>query len=340
MAVTGVLLAILLVYLSSAVLARAAELQYPSIVLPQLFAMAAVQDIALMLPFGLLLAVVLAFGRLYHDNEMFAAQACGLGAVRLHSVVLALALPVALATGWLMLVKAPVAAAGESRLRAEAVRSALAVPFAAGQFRSFSGGRTVVYARSVDQDGLLHDVFIKRDAAGVVETTVASSASTQLASDGLSQTITMHDGQRIEGSPGSARQRILRFREQSIPVALPAPAIRSGNLSETATPVLFASRKPADQSEWQWRASWPLMVLVISVCAVPLSRLRPRQGRFSRVWMAVVFFAFYANLLKVASVWLERGTTPRWLGMWWVHLLFATIGLILARAAHPARSRS
>ena len=78
LAVTGVLLAILLVYQGGAVLARAAELQYPSSVVMRLFALGAVQNVTLLLPFGLLLAVVLAMGRLYSDNEMFAAQACGL----------------------------------------------------------------------------------------------------------------------------------------------------------------------------------------------------------------------------------------------------------------------
>ena len=76
--VTGVLLAILLVYQGGAVLARAAELQYPSSVVLRLFALGALQNVTVLLPFALLLAVVLALGRLYSDNELFAAQACGL----------------------------------------------------------------------------------------------------------------------------------------------------------------------------------------------------------------------------------------------------------------------
>jgi lipopolysaccharide export system permease protein len=340
LSVTGVLLAILLVYQCSAVLSRAAELQYPGGVILRLFALGAVQNITLLLPFGILLAVVLAFGRLYHDNEMFAAQACGLGVARLHAAVLALAIPVAVLAGALTLLLAPRAATGESRLRAEAVRSALAEPFAAGQFRSFSGGRTVVYARAVGADGQMRDVFIKRSSGSVVETTVASSARTHLADDGLSETIVLQDGQRIEGVPGSARQRIVRFREQSIPVVIPPPATFTRRVSELSTAQLLRSRLAAERTELHLRAAWPLMTLVLAVCAVPLSRQRPRQGRFARVWVAVLFFAVYAALLQVAGLWLERGTTPAVIGLWWVHGLFAAIGWTLARSARPRRSRT
>jgi lipopolysaccharide export system permease protein len=336
--VTGVLLAILLVYQGGAVLARAAELQYPSAVVLRLFALGAVQNVTLLLPFGLLLAVVLAFGRLYYDNEMFAAQACGLGSGRLQVVVLAVALPVALLAGFLTLQLAPRAASGEAQLRAEAVRSALAVPLAAGQFRSLSGGRTVVYARSVGADGELHDVFIKRGVGRGVETTVARSARSVIAADGMSQTITLTDGERIETIPGSLRARMVRFREQIIPLVLPPPAAAEQRLSELPTARLVGSNVVAERIELQQRGGWPVMTLVLAACAVPLSRLRPRQGRFSRVWMAVILFALYANLLQVAGVWLERGSTPDWLGLWWVHVLFAALALLLARRPRPRRS--
>jgi lipopolysaccharide export system permease protein len=148
LAVTGALLAILLVYECGAVLARAAEQQYPGGVVLRLFLYGFVQNISLLLPFGALLAVVLAFGRLYQDNEMVAAQACGLGRRRLLWTVLGMALPVAIFSTWLALQLAPAAAKRETSVRAEALRAALSVPIATGQFRSLSGGRIVVYATS------------------------------------------------------------------------------------------------------------------------------------------------------------------------------------------------
>jgi lipopolysaccharide export system permease protein len=334
LAVTGVLLAILLVYQGGAVLARAAELQYPSSVVMRLFALGALQNITLLLPFGLLLAVVLAMGRLYGDNELFAAQACGLDFWHCQQAVVLVALPVVLLAGLITLQLAPRAAAAETTLRAAALRSALSVPIQPGHFRSLSGGRTVVYARAVAADGELQDVFIKRGIGDTVEATVARRARMNMAADGLSQTITLQDGERLEGTPGSASWRIVRFGQQNIPLVLPAAKPDYHRRSELATDHLVGSANPAERTELQTRLSWPLMTLVLALLALPLGRLRPRQSRFARVWLAVLLFALYANLLQVAGLWLERGTTPAWLGLWWVHGVVALVAWAALRVPH------
>jgi lipopolysaccharide export system permease protein len=77
--VTGVLLVILLTNQLARVLERAAENQYPQAVVLELIGLGALQNLSVIMPIGLLLGVVLAFGRLYHDSEMAAALACGVG---------------------------------------------------------------------------------------------------------------------------------------------------------------------------------------------------------------------------------------------------------------------
>ena len=75
--VTAVLLVILLANQVVGVLERAAANQYPQNVVLELIGLGALQYLWVLLPVGLLLGVVLAFGRLYHDSEMAAALACG-----------------------------------------------------------------------------------------------------------------------------------------------------------------------------------------------------------------------------------------------------------------------
>src|SRR5580765_6651669 len=171
--VTGALAAILFIYQLGAVLKRAAEYQYPRALVLRLFALGAAENFSLLLPLGLLLGLVLALGRLYHESEMTAAQACGYGRVQAWLPVLLLALPVAGLSAWLNLQFAPQAAQRRVALTAEAVRSGLAVPITPGRFRSFDGGHTVVYARAADAAGVLQRVFIKQGSGGTVITTVA-----------------------------------------------------------------------------------------------------------------------------------------------------------------------
>lgn len=329
--VTGALAAILAIYQVGAVLKRAAEYQYPRELVLRLFALGAAENFSLLLPLGLLLGIVLALGRLYHESEMTAARACGFGSARAWLPAILLAVPIAGLSTWLNLEFAPHAAGRRAALTAEAVRAGLAVPIAAGRFRSFDGGHTVVYARAADASGQLQKVFIKQTSGPTVITTVAQRARREIGSDGLSQTILLLDGERTEGIPGSRQYRFLRFAELRVPLTMPVPTVRAQRLDERATADLMASSGTRERAELQWRLGFPLMVLVAAGCAMTLGRLRPRQGRYERVWRAVLIFAVYGNLATAARTWFEHGVTPASLGIWWVHLPFIILCLWLAR---------
>ncbi len=329
--VTGALTAILAIYQLGAVLKRAAEYQYPRELVLRLFALGAAENFSLLLPLGLLLGIVLALGRLYHESEMTAARACGYARVRAWIPAILLALPVAALSAWLNLKFAPQAAGRRAALTAEAVRAGLAVPIAAGRFRSFDGGRTVVYARTADAGGQMQKVFIKQASGAEVITTVAQRAHREIGADGLGQTIVLLDGERTEGVPGTQRYRFLKFVELRVPLAIPAPEARVRRLDERSSAELLGSQDRRERAELQWRLGFPLMVLVAAACAMTLGRLRPRQGRYERVWKAVLIFAIYGNLATAGRTWFEHGLTPAPLGIWWVHVPFILLCLWMAR---------
>jgi lipopolysaccharide export system permease protein len=71
------------------------------------------------------------------------------------------------------------------------------------------------------------------------------------------------------------------------------------------------------------------MALILTLIAVPLSRLRPRQGRYARVGFAIMVYFVYSNLLSAAKVWLEKGELAPAIGVWWIHLAALALGLYL-----------
>jgi lipopolysaccharide export system permease protein len=320
-------LALLLVNQVGSVLARAAQLQYQKGFVLELIGLGAAQNVAIVLPFGLLLGIVLGFGRLYHDSEMAAAQACGVGVARVAVAVWLLALPVTGLIAWLNFDLSPRAATAEANMRSEALRAASAAPLEPGTFRSFGGGRIVVYARAADRNGDLTDVFVQRRQGLAVETTVARRAHYALSSDGESESITLYDGERVDGTPGNNRYRIMRFEQQLIPIRTPESAARAPRLDEMSTTSLIGARDPKLVAELQWRLGLPVMTLILTVLAVPLGRLKPRQGRYAHVWIAVLMFALYANLALAGRTWLSRGVLPRALGLWWIHGIFLAIAI-------------
>jgi len=105
---------------------------------------------------------------------------------------------------------------------------------------------------------------------------------------------------------------------------------------------LARAAEPAARAELQWRIATPLMCLVLALIAVPLARLRPRQGRYARVWVALIIFLLYTQLISVGKVWIAHGTLPGFLGLWWTHaavVLLALLVILGPRFANRLRYR-
>jgi len=326
LAVTGVLLVILLTNQLAAVLGRAAEQGFPPGAVLELVALGTIQNVSVLLPVGLMLGVMLAFGRLYHDSEMTAVQACGVRSRYVYGPVLLLALVLAALVAVLTLHFAPQAAGDIQQLRQRAMQAGEFAPVVPGRFRSF-GGSTVLYAESIDDSGELRKVFVKRARGDRHEVALADRARHEISADGQLHIVTLYDGERHEGVPGSAEFRILRFAENVIPIRVPTEISATPKVEAWSMAELLSANDPLARAELQWRFVAPLMVLLLAVLAVPLSKLRPRQGRYARMWMAIALYFIYFSLASTARVWLEKETVPVALGLWWVHALVVMVML-------------
>jgi lipopolysaccharide export system permease protein len=63
-------------------------------------------------------------------------------------------------------------------------------------------------------------------------------------------------------------------------------------------------------------------MLLLAMAAIPLSRSRPRQGRYAKMLVALVIYAVYFNLLDVSRSWVEQGSSTQ---IWWVPSLLALL---------------
>jgi lipopolysaccharide export system permease protein len=337
LAVTGVLVAILVSNQLSRVLGQAADNQYGRRVVFDLIALGAIMNLSVIVPVGLLLAVVLTLGRLYHDSEMAALQACGFGPSRLLAPLFCFAGVIALGLAWLVFVQVPQADSEVQLLRQSALKEAQFGQLDAGRFRSFSGGDAVFYAERVDPEGVLHNVFVQRETAGRIEVALADTATYSKAAPNGAHLVTLFNGRRYEGVPGRDDFRVTEFREHGIPIATPEGVVGTKDPDTKPTRELLGSDAPSDIAQLQFRVSAPIMALVLTLVAVPLSRLRPRQGRYARVGFAIVVYFVYSQLLYAAKAWLEKGELSPAIGVWWVHLAALALGLyLIAREARGA----
>jgi lipopolysaccharide export system permease protein len=316
-AVTGVLLVILLSNQLARVLGQAVQDGFPGRVVAGLIALTTLQQLTVLVPIGLYLGIVLSLGRLYHESEMTAIAACGVGTASIYK-------PVAIVTLVVVAVLAALSFRIVPNAGIEALKAAQFGALEPGRFKSFAGGDIVFYAERVLPDGELKGVFVQRRVDDRVELAVAARAE-QRGTGQSEQLFVLHDGRRYEGIPGSVEWRVVEFKEHGIPVRLPEVRAKTDKLSFKPTRDLIGSKDSGDRSELAWRTAVPVMAFVLMVLAVPLAKLSPRQGRFARVGYAVLAYFAYSNLVAAVRVWIDKGSPAGALGLWWVHLLPLTI---------------
>jgi lipopolysaccharide export system permease protein len=69
------------------------------------------------------------------------------------------------------------------------------------------------------------------------------------------------------------------------------------------------------------------MVFILTLLAMPLSRVNPRQGRFAKLLPAIFLHVAYLSLLLAALDAIGRGSLPAAIGMWPIHAGFLALGL-------------
>jgi len=337
LAVTGVLAAVLISNELAQVLGQAAERGYPRAVLLELIWLLSFQNLSVLVPVGLLLGIVLALGRLYHESEMAAIRACGIGPGRLLRPVGVMTAIVGGLLAWSTLALAPHAVARAEGIKREAMRSGEFGLLEPGKFHTFAGGTAVFYAESADADGTLRRVFVQRQGAGQIAVVLAERARHLVSEDGALHTIVLYDGVRYEGSPGMPVLRRVHFAEHGIPVRIDDRGGGPARVEARPSSELWRDPAPAAQAEFQWRVSLPLMAVIVALLAIPLSALRPRQGRYARIAIVILVFFIYVNVLSAARTWIEKGVLLPAVGVWWAHALALALAAVLWLRHSPPR---
>ena len=343
-AVSGVLLLIIMSGRFIKYLAQAAAGQLDSGVLFLIMAYRLPGFMVLILPLGMFLGILLAYGRLYLDSEMTVLSATGISDRKIigytQGPALLIMLIVALLSFWI----APAGVLKTQQLFNQQDALTEFDTLAAGRFQALGSGQRVTYAGGLSDDRTqLEEIFITErrgdgeDAKlGVL---VAATGTQELNADG-SRYLVLNKGFRYEGQPGEADFRTIEY--DTYGVLLPKPEVQTEVTDREAmsTPQLLSEQGLDERAELQWRIAIPLLVPIVAFFAVPLARVNPRQGRFLKLLPAILLYMAYLALLISARGWMESGKTPAALGLWWVHGLFLAIGLVLNRKALTAPSRA
>lgn len=283
-----------------------------------------------LLPTALYLSVVIAIGRMYRDSEMVALESCGVGTLRILKSVFYLSLITALVVASLSLFVRPWAYKQIYLLRAQSQTNFDFSRLEAGSFYELQSGNVVIFAEKIyDKARRGKNVFIRSEDSEKQQVIYARKVYQRVDKASGYPVLLLQDGTIYEFFHGSDKGKITQF--QQITYLLTPKEIASQKYRRKAANSmhLYRSDTLQDMAELQWRLSTPLSAILLGLLGVPLSRTNPRQGKYGKVVLAVLIFAFYYNVSIVAKNWVEKDVVSAKVGIWWVPLIMFVFMLIL-----------
>ncbi|MBX3708789.1 MAG: LPS export ABC transporter permease LptF [Gammaproteobacteria bacterium] len=298
--------------------------------------------LAFLLPLGLYLGILLTYGRLYADNEMSILHMYGYGYQRIVRLTLFIALIVAGIVLYLMLWVNPIVSAKRQQVMASDEAAVhLVQTMIPGRFQASPDGRYVMYVEKLSLDrNRAESVFLAQEKKSEVNGLNQSAWMLVLANEGYQikdtesqdQFFVATDGYRYEGIPGQNDYKIIQFKKYAVRIPQNDVQVLNKENQALSTAQLWQDYSmPKRAAELQWRFSIAISTLLLAILAVPLSAMRPRQGRYLSLLPAILVYIVYVNLLFIARHWIEQRVIPIALGMWWVHgvmLLFIILFLL------------
>ena len=286
----------------------------------------------ILLPIGFHISVVVGLGRLYTDSEMTAFFACGISPMRIFRVVAVVSLLVALLVACLTLYVRPWAYDLRYLLEHQAIAEFNFADLKPGHFYENPSGNRVLFFEGVDPNsGRMQRVFIQTisedtvtivsadeafhrpaddpHAAGFLVCIRARTYDLARSQDGMSQTVSPELVVKLDNP-------------DDVPIGYKRKAAPTWELAH--------SIKSSDIAELQWRLSTPVFAFLMGLLGFPLSRARPREGKYAKLFISALTYGAFYNLQLIAKTWVEQGVVKSIPGLWWPHLLLALliVGLI------------
>jgi lipopolysaccharide export system permease protein len=294
-------------------------------------------------PMAMLLAILVAFGRLSADSEMVALRSSGLS---LYQLVPPVAIVVAIATAATAVLSLQARPWGNRSLRSalfEIARTRATAGIKPEVFNDDFPG-LVIYTEGIDpttdrlrhvlisdeRDSTQHNTIFARD--GVMTSDPATQAVTLRLRDGFIHT--------TDGREGTEYQTHFQFYDVNLDLRqmIAGSRPRERDPKELTLGQLrraIAAKQADGQSfvpelvEYHRKFSIPFACVVFGLAAVPLGVQPVRAARSRGFTVSIAMIFVYYILLSVGQALAEQRVIPAAVGLWLPNVVFAVLGVYL-----------
>ncbi len=281
----------------------------------------------MLLPVGLYVSVGVALGQLYTDSEITAITAVGASPIRVYKAVMFLAIPLSIVVTIMSMYARPWAYTQIYQLEQQSQSELDISHLRAKMFNTNDNGRMILAEEINPDSNHLTDVLIYTSSGN--KTNVYRAHSVDIIDPSpVTPSVMLHSGTaytlKHQGIDDS--ERIYHNLELNL-----KPLNQSVDAKRKAKSVL-RTNDPADHAEVQWRESRGVNAFLMALLAIPLSRVKPRQGRFSTLLPLTILFTviFYGgNICRSLVASGNLSVNP---GVWLVPIfMFVGLMVLIAR---------
>lgn len=319
------------------VLADASEGGVPGEMVMTFIALKIPELVAIMLPLSLFLGILLAYGRIYAESEMTVLNACGVSEWFVIRNTLYLALITSIITGVFTIYLSPMAVEYEYQVKEEIAADAGLSSLIAGRFQQTNNEKAVVFIHDKDRkNNDLKKVFVaqlpefdgKKETVGNSSLVYAQKGKV-IEDESGSQSLVLENGNRYEYDSEHDRYQLVDFGSYYIQIQ--DQEVEQQRRKYTALPMeeLFRLDDAKAKAQIHWRIGFPISVLILTLIAVPLSSVSPRQGKFAKMFPALLLYLGYYLLLVSGVKGLEKEVIPAFVGLWPIHLSALILAVLL-----------
>ena len=295
------------------------------------------------IPMATLLAVLLAFARLAHDNEITAMKTAGISFYQTIPPVVLMTSFAWLTTLGLSSFVLPHSNSGFQSVLLEMARSRGQLGLKERIFNDQFDG-LVFFINTISPDGRhLREVFIADERSPETKSTIVAEEGF-LVHDPSGKRITLRllRGQILRVGDEMESLQTIRFQDYDFNLDLDSFAFSEKDFRKRERHLSFTELRQALTStkldkkkrnkllfEWHRRLSIPFACIVLGFIAAPLSVQSRTGSRLSGVVLGLVLFLLYYLFVSAAKALGKDGPYPPAIGLWLPNVIFGVLAVIL-----------
>ena len=283
--------------------------------------------ITFILPLSFFIGILLSQSRLYIQHEMTVLHSVGLSEWYVAKLCLVFSLCNMLIFTFITFYLEPWSQKSTMELWAKIESNTNVSILSEGQF--YDLGQNVLFIEKTN-DHHLESIFIAQlpdEPQKKINVAMAKQGVITKKNDS-EETLILRHGNRYSNFSNQAQVDVTSFGKHILQITPPKPNGRS--IIEALT--ISELKKFSDikaQALYQWKIAMPFIFPILALIAVPLARVKTRQGKFAKITPAILFYLSYIALLFSTKFALEQKIISMNFGLWGVHILTFVFSLIL-----------